>query len=102
MTMSNFNILICLCLQKDSYVAVGIYAEVMSKERSHMYFSKPQYNYEFGLYENNRDGQSRLMERSAENRMKQQLKKMTEIVYHTMTRCQNRQPQAHQKNPYRS
>lgn len=55
-----------------------------------MYFSKPQYNYEFGLYEKNRDGQSCLMERSAENRMKQQ--KKTETVFHTMKGCQNRQP----------
>lgn len=64
----------------------------MSKERSPTYFAKPQYNYEFGLYENNRDGQSCLMERSAEKRMKQQLKTMTEIVYHTMKGCENRQP----------
>lgn len=92
MTVFNFNTLICLCLQKDGYVAVGSYAEVMSKEGSPTYFSKPQYNYEFGLCENTRDGQSRLMERSAENKMKQQLKTMTKIVHYTMNRCQNRQP----------
>lgn len=91
MKVFNFNILTCLCLQKDSCVAAGSYAEVMSKERSPMYFSKSQYNYEFGLYENNKDDLSRLME-SAENRTKQQLKTKTETVYHTMNRCQNRKP----------
>lgn len=92
MTLINFNILICLWLQKDSCVAVESYAQVMSKESSPLYFLKPQYNHEFGLYENNKEGQSCLMEISAENRMKHQLKTMTEIVYHTMRGCQNRQP----------
>lgn len=66
MMVFNFNILVCLCLQKDSCVAAGIYAEAMSKERSPMNFSKPQHNYEFELYEKNRGGQSCFMERSTE------------------------------------
>lgn len=84
MMVFNFNILVCLCLQKDSCGAAGIYAEAMSKERSPTNFSKLQYNYEFELYEKNRGRQSCPMERSYEYRIKQQLKTMTEVVYHTV------------------